>query len=118
LAWGAYKQTGIPHLIDQKQNMPALSRLNLNVGGGEGIVNATKQSQAFKLENDCIYDFAGRSLAYIPRSIRSSVANQYYDTGVTTWAPGSYFKLWLMKATESNSAKVKQTIVFNLILLP
>ncbi|MBK7739868.1 MAG: penicillin acylase family protein [Saprospiraceae bacterium] len=44
LTWGKYKQTCVPHLMDIKQNMSSLSRLDLNVGGGDGIVNATKKS--------------------------------------------------------------------------
>ena len=113
LAWGAYKQTGIPHLIDQKQNMPALSRLNLNVGGGEGIVNATKQSHGPSWKMIVSMTSPVEAWGVYPGGQSGHPGNQYYDTGVTTWASGSYFKLWLMKATESNSAKVKQTIVFN-----
>ena len=113
MAWGAYKQTGIPHLIDQKQNMPALSRLNLNVGGGEGIVNATKQSHGPSWKMIVSMTSPVEAWGVYPGGQSGHPGNQYYDTGVTTWASGSYFKLWLMKATESNSAKVKQTIVFN-----
>jgi len=112
LAWGRFKQTCIPHLIDIKQNMPALSRLDLNVGGGDGIVNATKKSHGPSWKMIVSLTEPIEAWGVYPGGQSGHPGNPFYDTGVTTWATGKYFKLWMMKEEERNSDKIVQTIIF------
>lgn len=112
LKWGRYKGTCVPHLIDVRQNMESLSRFDLNVGGGEGIVNATKKSHgpSWKM----IVSLTDKIEAYgvYPGGQSGHPGNPYYDTGVTTWAAGEYFKLWFMTDEETTSDRIVESILF------
>lgn len=112
LAWGKYKGTCIPHIIDQKQNMAALSRFDLNVGGGEGIVNATKQSHGPSWKMIVSLTTPIEAWGVYPGGQSGHPGSTYYDNGVSTWAAGKYFKLWFMSGPQDKTGRIKQTIAF------
>ena len=112
LTWGKYKQTCVPHLMDIKQNMSSLSRLDLNVGGGDGIVNATKKSHGPSWKMIVSLTSPVEAWGVYPGGQSGHPGNPYYDTGVGPWSEGKYFKLWFMKPFEKGSDKIIQTLVF------
>ncbi len=112
LKWGSYKGTCIPHLIDVRQNMQSLSRFDLNVGGGEGIVNATKKSHGPSWKMIVSLTDTIEAYGVYPGGQSGHPGNPYYDTGISTWAAGEYFKLWFMRDDETGSDKIIETIVF------
>ena len=105
--WGAYKNTCIPHLLDIRRNIPALSRLNLNVGGGEGIVNATKKAHGPSWKMIVSLTDSIQAYGIYPGGSSGHPGNPYYDTGVDAWAAGKYFKLWLMHESEANDPRIQ-----------
>jgi len=109
LAWGKYKATGVFHFLDIKQNTPALSRMNLNVGGGDGIVNATKKNHSPSWRMIVSMTSPIEAWGVYPGGENGHPGNPYYDTGIQNWSQGKYFKLWMMKQTESKSNKVKRS---------
>ena len=112
LKWGLHKGTCIPHLIDVKQNMTSLSRLELNVGGGEGIVNATKKSHGPSWKMIISLTDTIEAYGVYPGGQSGHPGSPYYDTGVSTWAAGEYFKLWFMRADEAASKRILRAITF------
>lgn len=107
LAWGQYKGTGIFHFLDIKQNTPALSRLDLDVGGGDGIVNATKKSHGPSWRMVVSLTTPIEAYGVYPGGESGHPGSPYYDTGINNWSKGKYFKLWVMKQTDSKSNKIK-----------
>ncbi|HQW55447.1 MAG TPA: penicillin acylase family protein [Saprospiraceae bacterium] len=106
--WGIYKHTNIPHLLDIKQNMPSLSRLGLNVGGGEGIVNAIKRSHGPSWRMIISLTDTIEAYGVYPGGQSGHPGNQFYDTGITPWSEGKYFTLWLMNLNETDDKRIIQ----------
>lgn len=96
LGWAAYKRTGLRHLL----RIPALSRMNVNVGGGEHIINATKQFHGASWR--MIVHMTDKIEAYgvYPGGQNGDPGSRYYDNFVDTWAAGNYYPLLLLKKEE------------------
>lgn len=106
LVWGKYKSTGVQHLL----KIPALSALNLNVGGGEHIINCTKQfhgpswrmivQMTDDIEAYCVY----------PGGQSGNPGSPYYNTFINTWATSKYYKINFLK--QADAAKMKWHATF------
>lgn len=108
LAWSKFKDTGIRHLL----RMEALSRFHLTTGGGRHIINATKQfhGPSWKM----VVHLTDETEAYgiYPGGQSGDPSSKYYDNFVDDWAAGKYYKLWMMKQTETADPRVKWTLHF------
>jgi penicillin amidase len=106
LKWGKYKDTGIRHLL----RMEPLSRFHLDVGGGENIINATKQFHGPSWR--MIVQLTDNIEAYgiYPGGESGNPGSKHYDGFIDDWAQGKYYKLWMMKKSETGDARVKQEI--------
>lgn len=103
LAWGVYKNTGIKHLL----KIPALSAMDINNGGGEHIINCTKQFHGpswrmivhltDEIEAYCVY----------PGGQSGNPGSTYYTTFLNNWADNKYYKInfWLAKEAAQKTAK-------------
>lgn len=109
LAWGKYKDSGIRHLLRQAP----LSRFHLNTGGGEHVINATKQYHGPSWR--MIVHLTDKTDAWgiYPGGQQGNPGSKYYDNFVDDWAAGKYKKLWMMTETEGKSPQVKYTMTFN-----
>ncbi|RXK85444.1 penicillin acylase family protein [Filimonas effusa] len=92
LEWGTYLDAGVRHLL----KLPALSRLHLNSGGGEGIINAMKQHHGPSWR--MIVELTDRTNAYgvYPGGQQGNPGSKYYDSFVDTWNTGRYYKLQIL----------------------
>jgi penicillin G amidase len=112
LEWSKYKGTMIKHLIDLNKDMP-LSRFNLPIGGGNHMINATKETHgpSWKM----IVHMTDKVEAYgvYPGGQSGNPGSQYYDNFIDTWASGKYYKLWLMQESEKQSPEVLFTLNFS-----
>ncbi len=112
LEWSKYKGTMIKHLIDLNKNLP-LSRFNLPIGGGNHMINATKETHgpSWKM----IVHMTDKVEAYgvYPGGQSGNPGSQYYDNFIDTWASGKYYKLWLMQESEKQSPEVLFTLNFS-----
>lgn len=98
--WGKFKDTRVNHLL----RIPALSRLHLPIGGGENMINATKESHGpswrmvvhltDEIEAYCAY----------PGGQSGNPGSKYFDMFVNTWAAGKYYRIVFVKkeAVEKN----------------
>ncbi len=111
LAWANYKATGVRHLL----KIPSLSRLQLPVGGGEHIINATKQYHGPSWRMIVHLTDDVEAYAVYPGGQSGNPGSPFYDTFINTWAQGKYYKILFLPATESlagKNEKIKWTMTF------
>jgi penicillin amidase len=108
LEWAKYKDTKVQHLL----KIPALSRLHLSIGGGSGIINATKEDHGPSWRMVVHLSSSIEAYGIYPGGQSGNPGSRFYDDFVDTWAKGEYYPLWIMKKTEADDKRVKWTIRF------
>jgi penicillin G amidase len=109
LVWGKYKNSGVRHLL----KIPALSKLNLFAGGGEGIINAYKQfnGPSWKMIVELTDDI--NAYAIYPGGQSGNPGSKYYDAFINDYIAGRYYKLLFTdKATLQKQTSLKGRITF------
>jgi penicillin amidase len=89
LEWAAFKSTKVLHLT----KIPALSRLNLPIGGGQHVINATTEQHGPSWR--MVVHLTDETEAYglYPGGQSGNPGSPYYDSFVDYWAAGKYYKL-------------------------
>jgi penicillin amidase len=100
LSWGKFKNTAVRHLL----KIPALSRMNLPIGGGEHIINATKPTHGPSVR--LITHLTAKTEAYIayPGGQHGNPGSKFYDMFVDTWASGIYYRVLFLTADEARQS--------------
>lgn len=109
LAWGKFKDTGIRHLLRQ---IGPLGRLHLNTGGGENVINATKQFHGPSWRMIVHLTDKTEAWGIYPGGQQGNPGSKYYDNFVNKWAAGEYHPLWVMTEGEEKAPQVKYTMNF------
>lgn len=110
LEWGKFKDTRVNHLL----KIPVLSRMHLPIGGGENMVNATKEAHGpswrmvihltDEIEAYCVY----------PGGQSGNPGSKYYDAFIDTWAAGKYYRIvFVKKEAASKNQHIKWHMVFS-----
>lgn len=109
LNWGTYKDVGIRHLL----RLTPLSRSHIMTGGGEHIINATKQNHGPSWR--MIVELTDKTEAWgiYPGGQSGNPGSKYYDNFINDWAEGKYHKLWAMNAAEVNDKRILFRMNFN-----
>jgi penicillin amidase len=89
LSWAAFKATRVLHLT--KTN--ALSRLNLPIGGGVNIINATSENHGPSWRMVVHLTDEIEAYGLYPGGQSGNPGSPYYDSFVDTWAAGKYYRL-------------------------
>jgi penicillin amidase len=102
LAWGQFKNTRIRHLL----RLHPFSRINLDIGGGVHIINATKDFHGPSWR--MIVHLTDETEAYgvYPAGQNGNPGSKYYDNFIDTWMQGRYYPLWFMKKDQANDKRV------------
>ncbi len=102
LEWGKFKDTRVNHLLRQT----ALSRLHLPIGGGSGIINATREDHgpSWRMVVELTDDV--EAWGVYPGGQSGNPGSKFYDSFIDNWAAGKYFRLWLMKSGEQNDKRI------------
>lgn len=109
LVWGKYKNSGVRHLL----RIPALSRLNLFAGGGEGIINAYKQfhGPSWKMVVELTDEI--NAYAIYPGGQSGNPGSKYYDAFINDYIEGRYYKLLFTdKSTLQKQTNLRGSITF------
>ncbi len=109
LEWGKLKDTQVRHLLQ----IPALSRLHLPIGGGENMINATKDVHGPSWR--MIVHLTDEIEAYgvYPGGQSGNPGSKYYDTFIDSWAAGKYYRiLFLQKGTAEKNERIKWHMSF------
>lgn len=109
LEWAKMKDTKVNHLL----KIPGLSRLRLPIGGGEHIINATKETHGPSWR--MIVHLTDEIEAYgvYPGGQSGNPGSKYYDTFVDYWAAGKYYRiLFLQQAAAAKHERIKWHMTF------
>jgi penicillin amidase len=108
LDWAAYKGTKIQHLL----KLPAFSRSRVPVGGGVGIINATKTDHGPSWRMVVHLTEFTEAYGVYPGGQSGNPGSRYYDNFIDTWAKGDYYPLWVMRRSDATDRRVKWTLSF------
>ena len=104
LEWASFKATFVQHLT----RIPALNRVNLSIGGGENIINATKENHGPSWRMVVHLTDEIEAYGLYPGGQSGNPGSPYYDSFVDKWAAGEYYRLLFMskaKLVENKYAK-------------
>jgi penicillin amidase len=89
LSWEAFKATRVLHLT----KIPALSRLNLPIGGGVNIINAAGENHGPSWRMVVHLTDEIEAYGLYPGGQSGNPGSPYYDSFVDYWAAGKYYRL-------------------------
>ena len=89
LEWALFKATKVMHLT----KTPALSRLDLPIGGGVNIINATTEVHGPSWRMVVHLTDEIEAYGLYPGGQSGNPGSIYYDTFVDSWAAGKYYRL-------------------------
>ena len=109
LTWGNFKATKVLHLT----KIPALSRLNLPIGGGVNIINATTENHGPSWRMVVHLTDEMEAYGLYPGGQSGNPGSPFYDNFVDYWAAGKYYRLlFLSKEKLKESERVKWHMQF------
>ena len=109
LEWALFKETRVMHLT----KTPALSRLNLPIGGGVNIINATTDMHGPSWRMVVHLTDEIEAYGLYPGGQSGNPGSAYYDTFVDAWAAGKYYRLlFLAKEKLKQNERTKWHIQF------
>ena len=111
-AWSKHKQTGVRHLIP---GMDALSRLNIPVGGGGSIVNAstTKTGPSWRFIVELSKTGNPKGFGIYPGGQSGNPGSSHYDDLIDTWAKGELKPLLYLDAPSQSSNRIRKKITLS-----
>jgi len=89
LEWSLFKATRVLHLT----KIPALSRMNLPIGGGMNIINATTEDHGPSWRMVVHLTDGIEAYGLYPGGQSGNPGSIYYDSFVDYWAAGKYYRL-------------------------
>ena len=109
LEWSLFKATRAMHLT----KIPALSRMNLPIGGGKNIINATTEDHGPSWRMVVHLTDEIEAYGLYPGGQSGNPGSSYYDTFIDYWAAGKYYKLlFLAKEKLIQNERTKWHIQF------
>jgi len=111
LVWWRHKNTTLYHLL--RNSVMPFAKPGLQVGGWSNTINAISHSHGPSWR--MIVHMTPEIEAYgvYPGGQSGNPGSRFYDSYVATWAKGEYYKLWMMKQSESNDPRVKWVMHFS-----
>ncbi len=111
-AWYKHKQTGVRHLIP---GMDALSRLNIPIGGGGSIVNAstTKTGPSWRMVVELSKEGKPKAYGVYPGGQSGNPGSAHYDDLIDTWAKGELRSLLYLENPDQKSNRLRKKIVLS-----
>jgi penicillin amidase len=89
LSWEAFKATRVLHLT----KIPVLSRLNLSIGGGMNIINATGENNGPSWRMVVHLTDEIEAYGLYPGGQSGNPGSPFYDSFIDYWAAGKYYRL-------------------------
>ena len=109
LKWGRFKNSGVQHLL----KIPALSRLNLFAGGGDGIINAYQKFNGPSWRMIVELTDGINAYAIYPGGQSGNPGSKYYDAFIDDYIAGRYYKLLFTdKSTLQKQTNLKGKLTF------
>ncbi|RYG47880.1 MAG: penicillin acylase family protein, partial [Chitinophagaceae bacterium] len=102
LEWGKYKDTKIMHLT----KLEPFSRMHILNGGGRFMINATKRDNGPSWRMIVNLTAETEAWGVYPGGQSGNPGSRFYDNFIDQWAEGKYYRLWMMKKTESGAKNI------------
>jgi penicillin G amidase len=109
LEWAKAKATEVAHLM----TLTPFSRMNLPIGGGTNIINATNKNHGPSWRMIVSLTDTTEAYGVYPGGQNGNPGSKFYDNFIDTWAEGKYYPLWIMTAAEDKDPKVKWKMSFS-----
>lgn len=111
LAWGAFKNTTVYHLL--RSNTMPFAREGLDIGGGAGIVNATTHDHGPSWKMIIEMETPIKAVGVYPGGQSGNPGSKFYDSFIDTWAKGEYYDLTMMNQEDVQQKKYKWKMTFS-----
>ncbi|HXB94989.1 MAG TPA: penicillin acylase family protein, partial [Puia sp.] len=109
LAWAKNKDTWARHLL----RLPALSRMDLPIGGGVHCINAAKQFHGPSWRMIVHLTTPTEAYGIYPGGQSGNPGSPYYDTFIDKWAGGLYNTLWVMSEDDVKNQRIRWVLHFS-----
>ena len=109
-SWATYKSTDIRHLVP---GLDAFSVLDLNVGGGAGIVNATTERTGPSWRMVVALGPEPKAYGVYPGGQSGNPGSPYYINMVETWRQGKLNELLYLTSSQAKHARITRRITLN-----
>ncbi|MDB5243185.1 MAG: penicillin acylase, partial [Spirosoma sp.] len=107
-AWGPHKATAIRHLVP---GLDAFSILNVQMGGGAGIVNATTERTGPSWRMVVELGPTPQAYGVYPGGQSGNPGSPHYQDMIETWRMGKLHKLVYLQSAQDKSPRIKQTLI-------
>lgn len=104
LEWALFKATRVLHLT----KTPALSRMNLPIGGGVNIINATTENHGPSWRMVVHLTDEIEAYGLYPGGQSGNPGSPYYDSFVNYWAEGKYYRLLFLSKEKLKQSERKK----------
>ena len=101
LNWVNYKGTFAGHLL---QALPAFSRIDIPIGGGKNIVNATAENWGPSWRMIVEMTSPPTAIGIYPGGQSGNPGSKYYDNFIDDWAAGKYHSLNFLQSDTATDA--------------
>ncbi|MFQ5602830.1 MAG: penicillin acylase family protein [bacterium] len=100
--WGQYKGTDILHLA----RIPGLGRMDLDVGGDLGIVNATGRRHGPSWRMVVAFEPEVKAWGIYPGGQSGNPGSPHYDDFIESWVKGKLAELLFLKSPEEQDERI------------
>ncbi len=107
-AWGPHKSTSIRHLLP---GVDAFSALNVQIGGGSGIVNATSERAGPSWRMVVALGDQPKAYGVFPGGQSGNPGSPHYQDLLETWRTGQLNELLYLQTAHDKSLRIKQKLV-------
>ncbi|GAA4002777.1 penicillin acylase family protein [Hymenobacter fastidiosus] len=101
--WAHQKSTDILHMAQ----LPGFGRMDLNVGGGAGIVNATSERNGPSWRMVVALGPQVRGYGVFPGGQSGNPGSAYYDDMIDTWSAGELDELVFLRSPDQKHVRVQ-----------
>lgn len=106
--WGPFKGTDIRHLLP---GVDAFSVLDLNIGGGSGIVNATSERWGPSWRMVVALGPQPKAYGIYPGGQSGNPGSPYYQDMIETWRTGQLKELLYLQSAQQRHARIKRKLL-------
>lgn len=109
-AWGTFKGTDIRHLLP---GVDAFSVLDLSIGGGSGIVNATSERWGPSWRMVVALGPQPKAYGVYPGGQSGNPGSPHYQNMIETWRTGQLNELLYLQSAQAKHARIKRRLTIN-----
>ena len=107
-AWGPSKSTSIRHLLP---GVDAFSALNVQIGGGRNIVNATTERTGPSWRMVVALGPKPKAYGVYPGGQSGNPGSPHYQDMIETWRTGQLNELLYLQTAQDKNPRIKKRLV-------